>query len=534
MNYQKLKEIIDNAERYQKTKMLNRVENYIAWYEGRFKNRTQKEIPYKVNLTYQLAKTIRVSIYSENPSFQVKIGQSVEDSSLRRQSQRLLEEGLKTMLNRMGTHRVNRRIIDDTVICGFGCSKIGYNSVYKDSELNTATSATNKLSEPFINRISPVNIILPPEATNPINVAWICEVIYVNKAVAEKFFGKKNMPSENKDGSNDAIDYVKIYEFHDFNDKKIYTVVEGYNKIFTTVDYPLIDEDGNCKSLYQLLWFNDNISDCVYPLSDIDYVSDQIIEANEAVSRRINFANKSRAGLFISGEWDEKDLKNLREGGDGYIVKSLDGKATVNNVPLMSLGQEFYQNIEYIRQEIFETLGITDYMVGTGGGRMATEAQLIDKSRADRVGDRVRIIEDFFFLQIDTLIELIKQYEEVGIEINDMYGDEMIAGSINSELLQTTDAQVVVITGSTVELDGTKELMKMEKIIQMAAALDPMVAQSVFKRLLEREGFGDLVQDVVPNGMPVNMPGMQGTEGVPSSTPMEQGRMPNLGIVENI
>ena len=61
-----------------------------------------------------------------------------------------------------------------------------------------------------------------------------------------------------------------------------------------------------------------------------------------------------------------------------------------------------------------------------------------------------------------------------------------------------------------------------------------MVAQSVFKRLLEREGFGDLVQDVVPNGMPVNMPGMQGTEGVPSSTPMEQGRMPNLGIVENI
>jgi hypothetical protein len=95
MNYQKLKEIIDNAERYQKKKMADRVETYIAWYEGKFKNRTAKEIPYKVNLTYQLAKTIRVSIYSENPSFQVKIGQSVEDNSLRRQTTRLLEEGLK-------------------------------------------------------------------------------------------------------------------------------------------------------------------------------------------------------------------------------------------------------------------------------------------------------------------------------------------------------------------------------------------------------------------------------------------------------
>ena len=533
MNYQKLKEIIDNAERYQKKKMSDRVETYIAWYEGRFKNRTEKEIPYKVNLTYQLAKTIRVSIYSENPSFQVKIGQSVEDNSLRRQTTRLLEEGLKTLLNRMGTHRVNRRIVDDTVICGYGCSKIGYNTAY-DNELVTATSATNKLLEPFINRISPLNIILPPEATNPINVQWLCEVIYVNKSVAEKFFGKKNMPTENKDGSDDSIDYVKIYEFHDFIEKKIYTLVEGYTKIFTTVDYPLIDEDGNCKSVYQLLWFNDNISDSVYPLSDIDYVSDQIIEANEAVSRRINFANKSRAGLFLSGEWDTEDLKNLKEGGDGYIVKSVEGKATVTNVPLMSLGQEFYQNIGFIRQEIFETLGITDYMVGTGGGRMATEAQLIDKSRADRVGDRVRIIEDFFYSQVDTLIELIKQYEEVGIEINDMYGNEMISGMINSELLKTTDAQVIVVPGSTVELDGTKELAKMEKIIQMAAALDPMVAQSVFKRLLEREGFGDLVQDVVPNGMPVDIPGMQGTEGVPSVTPMEQNRMPNLGVVENI
>ena len=535
MKYDDLRKIIEDAERYQKDNFLKQAEMFINWYEGRFKGSGKREIPYIVNLTYQIAKTIRVSIYSENPSFQVKIGQSVEDDTTRRKTARLLEEGLKHILSRMQIHRVNRRVIDDAVVCGFGCTKLGYRVNGGNKELDTPSVTSNKKDEPFVNRISPLNIILPPEATTLMSLPYICEIIWLKKEVAEKYFKKEDLPTETKENERNQVEYVKIYEFHDYVDNKIYTMIEGVDKIVNKVDYPIYDNDGNCKNMYQLLWFNDNISDKIYPVSDIFYVMSQISEANDAVERRINFARKSRAGLFLTGNWDEDDLKNLKEGDDGYIIKSLTGDGKVTNVPMMTLGQEFYQNIEYIRQEIFETLGITDYMVGSGGGRMATEAQLIERSRLDRVGDRVRIIEDFYFTQVDTLIELMKQYQEVGIEISELYNNEIIAGELNSELLKTTDAQIVVIPGSTVELDGTKELMKMEKIIQMAAALDPMVAQEVFKRLLEREGFGDLVQNITPQAMQQpDIPGMQGVEGVPSQTPMERGELPNLGSVEGL
>ena len=534
MNYEDIKTKIEEAETYQKANFQKRIQKYINWYEGRYTNESQKEIPYNVNLTYQLARTMRVSIYSENPSFQVKFGQSIEDSNLRRQSQRIVEEGLKTILNNMSIHRTNRRIIDDAVVCGLGVTKMGYNFGKNSKELVSASNATNKVSDLFTNRINPLNVILPPEATNPGNAQWLCEVIYLESTMAEDFFGKENLPTANKEDDNDQVDYVKIYEFHDFYNQKIITIIDGVNKVYSEEEYPLINEDGNVIKLYQLLWFNDNISDLVYPKSDISYVESQLIEANFNIERRVNFVRKSRSGLFISGQWDEEDLTNLKEGDDAYIVKSLSGDGKVTNVPLMSLGGEFYQNIELIRQEIFETLGITDYMVGSGGGRKATEAQLIERSRMDRVGDRVRIIEDFFYTQVETLIALMKEYEEIGLEVQELYANENISGVLDSEFLNLTDAQVTIIPGSTIELDGSAELAKMEKIVQMAAALDPIVAQQIFKRILEREGFGDLVQDVSPDGQPVNIPGMQGTAGVPSQTPMEQGNLPNLGSAENI
>ena len=83
-------------------------------------------------------------------------------------------------------------------------------------------------------------------------------------------------------------------------------------------------------------------------------------------------------------------------------------------------------------------------------------------------------------------------------------------------------------------LDNSIELAKMERLLQMSVQLDPMAAREFFIAILNKEGYPDIAQKIqqAPAVMPGEVAGMQGTQGVPSETPLGQGRMPNLGVAQ--
>ena len=554
---QKIKEKVDSGVSYQKKYFKDRAERNTGLYQGYFISENQSDadkIPNNANLTYSTTRTIVSSVYAKNPSFQVMIMRDVSDfvDNLKLQGidiskqamETAFEFSLKLLIYNMDLHRTNRLAITDCVVQGFGVTKLGYkyevDSALKEQFIQSASALNSnemiKTNYPYILRCNPQNIILPSEASDPNKATWVNEKIYITKEDAKKQY-KVDLKADyipTYTSENDkANSMVLINEFHDFENNKI--VVFSGNEKLDEKPYPLIDKDGNARSLYDFLWFNDSLAEIVYPTSDIDLVITQIIEANAQVERRINFNRKNTPKIFLNGSWEESAVRQIKEGEDLEVVINETGDGTVQNIPVQTLGSEFYVNIQSIKSEIYEILGITDYQVGgSTQQRKATEAQLIDRSRQDRVGERVRIIEEWHYSQVDKLVELIKSYQDIALVSKIEYEDKIIEVQLDKELFDTADVDIVIVPGSTVSVDKYEQDALLMQDIQMASLAPNVInAGELLRQYYKKRGYTNL-EKIIPTQQPMSvdfgqLPGAQGQAGVPSATPEQQGVLPNTG-----
>lgn len=551
---------VETAEAYKKIYFDDRAKRNISYYQGYFKlasNNVSTKIPNNVNLTFSITRTIVSSIFSKNPSFQVLIMKNMQDfidnlklsgiNITKQAIQTAFEYSLKLINFDMGSERTNRLVLTDAVVVGFGVTKQGYkyelDKELKERYVQSASSVDcNQLikkNKPYMQRVNPQNIILPQYAKNPSSCDWVCEKIYISKEEAKELYGK-DLPANytqqyTKQKEKDS-NQVLIYEFHDFVAGKIVVFCEKTK--LEEKPYPLIDEDDNVIPLYDFVWFNDSLSDIVYPVSDIDLVITQIEEANFQIERRINFARKSSPKILLNGNWEKEDIKAIKEEEDLAVIQNITGDGRVDYIPAASLGSEFYANIASIKSEMYEILGITDYQVGgLTQNRKATEAQLIDRSRIDRVGERVRIIETFFYSQMDKLVELIKIYQDVSRIIRFEYNDDIIEIAVDKELYKTSDMDIIIVPGSTISVDKFENDALLMQDIQIASlAPNEINAGELLRQYFQRRGYTN-IDKIIPVQQPFQadfgqLPGQQGQAGVPTPTPLERGELPNLGVAE--
>ena len=558
--FEDIKKKVEDAESYKKQYFDNRAKRNVGYYQGHFKTAHLSDIdkiPNNVNLTFSTARTIVSSIYAKNPSFQILIMKNMQDfidnlklqgiSITKQAIQTAFEYSLKLVIYDMNLHRTNRIALTDCVVSGFGVTKLGYkyelDDEIKEQFIKSASCADSseliKSNKPYILRVNPQNVILPSEARDPNNAEWVCEKIYITEKQAKELY-KKDLKAEYVPQYTDlrekANDMVCIYEYHDFKNARIITYSCGER--LEEKPYPLIDEEGNVRPLYDFVWFNDSLSEIVYPTSDIDMVITQIEEANAQIERRINFARKNTPKFFLTGSWGDKAITQIKTGEDLEVVVNETGDGKVDFIPAQGLGAEFYNNINSIKAEMYEILGITDYQVGgQTQDRKATEAQLIDRSRIDRVGERVRIIEEWHYSQIDKLVELIKAYQDIPKLVRVEYNDDVIEIELDKELYSTADMDIIVVPGSTISVDKYEQDALLMQDIQMASLAPQFInAGELLRQYYQRRGYTNL-EKIIMTQQPMQadfgqMPGMQGQPGVPSTTPQDRGELPNLGVAE--
>jgi len=290
------------------------------------------------------------------------------------------------------------------------------------------------------------------------------------------------------------------------------------------------------KNLFQFVWFNDGIDD-VYPIPDINLVEDQIREINISVSRRVNLIKRQRAIFKANGNWDMKTLNKIETGDDCALVTSMQPDSTLEQIPLLNLGQEFYENINLMKSEVFETLGLTDYaMGGATQKRKATEAQLMEKSRVDRVQNRVNSIEEFVFEQADCFVEIMKAFKVTNRTFKIAFTRKDVElFDFNGLLLGHSDAQIQVVAGSTVLMDKDMEL---RRIMQLSNVAIPFIqagianGEEIWKEIVRKSGFSnDAERFVTVNPAPnmkntTGLGGIPPVAGVPSPTPQNVGTNP--------
>lgn len=564
MDYSTLRKRILSAEQYKKDTVQKLMDQNLEWYQGNYNNNSS--VKYALNMAYMIAQVITTSLYSQDPAFAFQILGDVESvlSDLVGfkvvldidRLETCLEKVVKIYFKEMRSRATNKRAITDATWAGFGVTKMGYSfdvdktvaEIKQSNPEDFATLAESmdfseivRKDEPFKVRVNPLDIILPTTATSLYELPWVCQVIYMEKSAAKDLYGIVLPTTAHEREADQSIEYVKLYEYHslDSQDPTIYTLCEGYNKFVQEAKHPLLSEDGKrVKNLFQFIWFNDS-NDSVYPMPDISLVADQIREINIAVTRRVNLIKRQRAIFKATGSWDLKALNKLETGDDAAIMTNVSPDGTLEQLPLLTLGQEFYENINSMKSEVFETLGLTDYaMGGATQKRKATEAQLMEKSRIDRVQNRVNSIEEFVFEQADCLVEIMKAYKITNRTFNIAFTKEDIQKfDFNGMLLKSTDAQIQVVPGSTVLMDKDMELRRITQLANIAVQLAPSGVVNVmelWKEILRKSGFSNDVDRFVQSStkmpqeasQPGAIPQLPPSKGTPSPTPMSMGSNP--------
>jgi len=529
---------------------------------------------YALNLAYEIANTIYSGIYNQDPSFMFDISGKLQKSLDKilaqygmdpqklniRKIERSLEYVTKKSFKEMKSTQTNQRCVVDSVWAGFGVTKMGYNLVINEKLQTLKTDLGDKFTkaaeslqfsdmieqdEPFKIRINPMDILLPPSARSLNELNYVIQNIYISQKDAFQLYNKTLPITANGKYTieKEKADLVHIKEFHslDPRDPYVYVTAEGWKGFLETPKVAVLYDGKKVKSPFQFLWTNDGI-DSIYPKPDLSYVEDQIREINFLVSRRVELIKKVRAMYVAKGTLDPKEKKKIESGEDGSIITLDDPKFDIKQLEMLTLGAEFYNNISAIRAEMFEVLGLTDYTVGgKTQERKATEAQFVQRAAMTRVAKRIRMVDQFVFNQVDTFVEIMKEFKVIERVYEIKFSeDDIVEFHFSKALLETADADIQVIPGSTVELDQTARINKLMQLSQVAQGF-PETANKrwLYKKMVEELGYDPTEallpeqqpQQEIPLGEDGRTPKIGGnvpTTGQPSVTPEQAGVLPSI------
>ena len=549
--------MIEDSRRFRESAFDLRAKRNMNWYRPQYFDNTMvhpDRNAYSVNIAYSTARTLVSSIYASDPDFSIFIkgNQSEVDEEAILQSigetgdtiqrdklAKCLELGLKIYMQDLRFRKINRRIITDTSVFGYGVAKLGYkinlnNKVVQDfkekkekgilvNDIETGDIIKNE--EPYLVRVNPMDMLFPVDSVDFDRLKWVAQEIYVDVEEARRRYGVHDLKptigskldnlDSNRAGGLFIKDKVCLIEIHimDENNPRLITIADGHKGFLQNKVHPLFNEEtGKVKSMFKFLVFNDPIRD-FYPQSDLDLIAPQIEEANIQINRRVENARKFTTQYQARGNWDPEDLRKFKHDEDGGIIWSQDSSATMDVIPKLQNMGEFYQNIQAIKQEALDILGLTDYQVGgSTQSRKATEAQLVEGGRRNRAGERVEAIEDFVFDEVDTMIELLRNYQETDKLFIIQYEDERIPIKLTAEVLELTDMDITIVPGSSVKLDRSAEVAKVQQAIMLSQAFAPIVnMQEVYKEGMRSLGFRNPEKYIKSaQGQQMQVPGADG------------------------
>ena len=315
-----------------------------------------------------------------------------------------------------------RRSVKDFLICGHGWLKVGYRYVeeervgeYEDIsdpnvEDNVASTTLVVLQdEPFVERVSPFDVFVDPDATSMADAKWIAH--RVRRTVDEVRTDKRYAPKVRSTVA--AASYAKYTD--DPSSRQIYDKDEGYVDVYeyydlknNTVSVFCDSGDGFLiKPKEQPYSFghpfvmlrNYDVPDQFYPIGELEAIEPLQRELNETRSQMMNHRKRyARKYLYRETNFDSNGRSAL-ESDDDNVMVPVQGDNPLGDVvapfPALINPPEFYNQSDLIRTDIELVSGVTEFMRGGVSEirRTATEAALIQDAQNARTADKLAVIE---------------------------------------------------------------------------------------------------------------------------------------------
>ncbi len=422
-------------------------------YRGKHYKRTAAEDRMLVNLAFATKNIIAPSVAVNNPRFTVN---ARKPESM---NQAVIAEQVLNYLWRTHNYKQEFRLaVDDFLVMGHGWLKCGYRATKPavvtypndDNEIDnddcgvddrepvpgnveTEVRSFEDDDRPFVERISPFDVYVDPDATHPKYMTWIAQRVRRNVndvRVDERYdptmrrkitsaHGYRRVDDENRtlDGQPEDTDvpYVDVYEFYDLRKNTVSTFVLEMEEGFLIAPQKIPFAFGQPFVMLR----NYEVNDTFYPMGELEAIEVLQYELNATRTQQMNHRKRNqRKYLYREDAFDDKGIKALQDDKDNVLVPvkadaEVDSLADVlAPMPQLGVQADLYSVSDVIENDIQHVTGVSDYMQGgqTEIRRTATEAAMIQDAQNARASDKLANIESTLATLGQRVVQLMQQF----------------------------------------------------------------------------------------------------------------------------
>jgi len=378
----------------------------------------------------------------------------------------------------------------------------------------------------FVERISPFDMYVDPEATCLEDAKWVAQRIVrplaeVKKDPRFKRNVRRNLQADSgfryrwdndyeREEYSDLADRVTLYEYYDMVKGTISVCAHGSDD-FLLEPTPMPYDFG----IPFVMLRNYDVPDLFYPMGDLEAIESLQEELNKTRTQMVNHRKRyARKYLYHERSFGPEGREALESDEDGRFVPVVDENRSLDAVvvPLaqVPLSPEIYNHSGLIENDINTVSGVSEYARGQMPEirRTATEASIIADAGNARASDKLAKIELFIGYVARKVIQLMQQYmtREQMVRITGKNEQQFYVAYSRDDILGEYD--FTVEGGSTQPLNETA---RRQQAISLMNAIAPLVGTIINPAELARhvlqEGFGIanpdrfLIQQQTPQDM---------------------------------
>ena len=357
--------------------------------------------------------------------------------------------------------------------------------------------------QPFVERISPFDIFVDPEATCLEDAAWIAQRIVRPleeakkdkryKASARKKLDAQNVlyPLNTPNSRQQQEEYLYdeertvIFEFYDIVNNTISVLAQAGDE-FLVDPTPMPYVYGQPFVMLR----NYDIPDYFYPMGDLEAIESLQLELDKTRTQLVNARKRyARKYLYHERSFGPEGREALASDQDGRLVPVVEENKplseTVIPMPQTPLSPEIYQYSDIIETDINTVSGVSEYARGQmpETRRTATEASIIADAGNARAADKLAIVELSIGYVARMVLQVMQQFMtgEQMARVSQKGGGDLFVPYTREDIIGEYDFSVE--GGSTQPMNDT---IRKQQAVSLLNAMAPLVGTVVDPTALAR------------------------------------------------
>lgn len=559
---------IDSSRKWRKEEKYDKLwRRMIDLYRGKHFDNVSDEDRMLINAAFSTINVIAPSVAVNHPKITVGARKSEDgDKAI------ITEAIINYWWRHFDCQKQLRRAVDDYLILGHGWLKVGYKFVEEErkkpaqveepelpmgegmegaenggQDLDDAAEASPMETEivvledrPFVERVSPFDVYVDPDATSIEDAKWIAQRVrrplmdvrsdqrYNRQARMDAAATQYNKWSSNEErpraSQEDKDAYVDVWEFYDIKRGTMSVFANGCDG-FLVNPSPMPYAFGHPFVMLR----NYDVPEHFYPMGELEAIEPLQYELNATRTQMMNHRKRfSRKWLYKETAFDGPGRDALESDEDNVMVPVISDEplqAVVQAMPAIVNPPDMYNITNQIMQDMDRISGVAEFMRGGASeiNRTATEAAMMQDAMNARTSDKLAEVERAIASAAKRLIGLAQQFL-TGEHVARVVGSMAMPIWVNFDrdyILGEFDFEVEA--GST---QPVNESFRRQMALQMVDAMAPFVGAGVvdmaaLARHVLQFGFGVKTPEAFLAQPQQAQPGMEGAPPQGGPAPMD-------------